>query len=231
MTGDDPLAAVEGALGYRFRDRELLQRALRHGSAGGEDYQRLEFLGDAVLGHAVAELLYERRPELDEGGLTRLKALLVRAETLAGLGRKLGLGEAAEVGRSEELAGGRARRALLEDLLEAVVGAVAVDGGWEAARALVDRLLGDVVATASLDDVAAADPKSALQEAAQARGLPLPEYREVRSWGPDHLRRFAFEVVWDGEVVARGEGRSKKEAQREAARRALVRLGLAPRGS
>ncbi len=226
MQGDagEAVGSLEERLGYRFRDRSLLEQALRHASTGGTSYQRLEFLGDAVLGHAVAGMLFHRFPEVDEGRLTRLRAYLVRSQSLARQAAQLGLGEAAEVGRSEEER--RDRPALLEDLFEAVVGAIEIDGGWDAARAFVERRLGPEVAALRLEDLVLADPKSALQEAAQARGLPLPEYRELAASGPDHRPLWRFQVLWDGEPVAEGEGTSKKQAQQEAARRALERLGL-----
>jgi len=220
----EELDVLQARLGYRFRDETLLQRALRHPSSGGPSYQRLEFLGDAVLGHAVALMLFERFPDLDEGELTRMRAHLVRSRSLARYGARLGLGETAEVGRSED--GSRGRRALLEDLFEAVLGAIERDGGWEAAFAFVERQLGDAIATLVPGSPDLDDPKSALQEAAQARGLPLPIYREIGRSGPDHRRLWRCEVLWNGEPLAEGEGRTKKDAQRAAARRALARLGI-----
>jgi ribonuclease-3 len=228
----DALTDLEESLGYRFNDRELLSRALRHGSAvtAQEDgsYQRLEFLGDAVLGHAVAQLLFELFPRDDQGALTRKRVHLVRSERLAEQAALLGLDGWVEVGPSEEMSRGRERSALLEDLFEAVIGAIALDGGWEPAFEFIRNQLADDLE--ALDDrtLALADPKSSLQEEAQARGLPLPVYREVGSSGPDHKRLWVYIVIWDGEEVARGEGVSKREAQHQAARRALVRLGLVP---
>jgi ribonuclease-3 len=228
----DRLDALEEALDYRFRDREILERALRHGSSVMSDlagtYQRLEFLGDAVLGHAIALMLFNRFPGDDQGDLTRKRVHLVRSERLAERAALLGLDGWVEVGPSEELSRGRERAAMLEDLFEAVIGAIALDGGWEAAYAFIRRQLEDELD--ALDDrtLALADPKSSLQEAAQAKGLPLPEYRRVGVSGPDHHRKWAYVVVFDGEEVARGEGVSKREAQQQAARRALVRLGLVP---
>jgi ribonuclease III, bacterial len=226
------LEALQQRLGYVFAEPDLLARALRHGSAaaatGEGSYQRLEFLGDAVLGHAVADLLFRTYPGRDEGDLTRMKAQLIRSESLAAKAEALGLGEAVELGRGEELTGGRRRRALLEDVFEAVVGALALDGGWEVARELVERIFAPDLEALDERALALADPKTTLQEAAQARRLPLPEYREVGAQGPDHSPRWVFDVVWDGEPLARGEGRTKREAQQEAARRALYRLGLVP---
>jgi ribonuclease-3 len=227
-----PYAELEDALGYRFRDPGLLGRALRHGSAmtSGDEgsYQRLEFLGDAVLGHAVALMLFERFPRDDQGDLTRKRVHLVRSERLAEQAALIGLDGWVEVGYSVEHDGGREAAGLLEDVLEAVIGAIAVDGGWDQARAFVERRFGDQIDALDERTLALANPKSALQEAAQARGIGLPGYRLVRRGGTDHSRQWVFAVDWDGEEVARGEGRSKRGAQQRAARRALVRLGLVP---
>ena len=228
----DRLAPLEELLGHRFTDRALLRRALRHGSAadGRGTYQRLEFLGDAVLGLVVARMLYDRFPFDDEGLLTRKRSHLIRSQKLAEIAALLGLDGWAEVGPSEQASGGRERSTLLEDLLEAVVGALAVDGGFEVARGFVEAHLAPELDELDERQLALANPKSALQEAAQARGLGLPEYREVWSGGADHDRRFAYVVLWGGDEIARGEGRSKRDAQQQAARRALARLGLVPEG-
>jgi ribonuclease-3 len=232
---DDRLLRLAERLGHCFADREVLARALRHGSAATAQaegsYQRLEFLGDAVLGHAVAELLFAALPEADQGRLTRARAALTRSQALAAKGAALGLAEVVEVGPSEESDSGRQRRALLEDVYEAVVGALAVDGGWPVARAFVAReMAADIAAFADPARSAATlvDAKTALQEVAQAEGRPLPAYVEVGASGPDHGRCWAFEVWWDGTPLGRGEGATKRAAQKEAARRALVRLGRWP---
>lgn len=229
---DEAIDELETALGYRFRDRELLWRALRHGSSAtaqeAGSYQRLEFLGDAMLGHAVAQLLFEAYPRDDQGQLTRKRVHLVRSERLAERAALLGLDGWAEVGPSEEIGGGRERAALLEDLFEALIGAISLDGGWQAAFDFVAEQFAEDLSQLDARTLALADPKSSLQEEAQARGLPLPRYREVGASGPDHRRMWAYAVMWDGDEVARGEGVSKREAQQQAARRALVRLGLVP---
>jgi ribonuclease-3 len=235
MSGDshDALAGLEKAIGYRFRNREILERALRHGSstASGQEgsYQRLEFLGDAVLGHAVALMLFERFPDDDQGDLTRKRVHLVRSQRLAERAALLGLDGWVEVGQSLELGGGRESTKLLEDVFEAVIGAIAIDGGWREARAFVERQLGEEAETLDKRTLALANPKSELQEAAQAKGIELPEYRLVFKGGSDHHRLWSYAVIWDGDEVARGEGRSKRGAQQRAARRALVRLGLVPK--
>ncbi len=229
---DEAIAELEAAIGYEFRDRDLLSRALRHGSAFAAQeagsYQRLEFLGDAVLGYAVAQLLFAAFPNDDQGQLTRKRVHLVRSERLAERSALLGLEGWAEVGPSEETGGGRERAALLEDLFEALIGAISLDGGWPAAFDFVADQFAEELSLLDARTLTLADPKSSLQEEAQARGLPLPKYREVGASGPDHRRLWAYAVVWDGDEVARGEGVSKREAQQQAARRALVRLGLVP---
>lgn len=228
----DSLEELEGLLGYEFTDREILARALRHGSSVASDfagsYQRLEFLGDAVLGHAVALMLFERFPRDDQGDLTRKRTHLVRSERLAERASLLGLDGWVEVGSSLERGGGRGSTNLLEDVFEAVIGAIAIDGGWSEARAFVERQLGEEADALDERTLALANPKSALQEAAQAEGLRLPGYRLILEGGKDHERQWVYAVDWDGIEVARGEGRSKRGAQQRAARRALVRLGLVP---
>jgi len=232
MVRDEALAELEERLGHRFVDRALLRQALRHGSSvvAGESgsYQRLEFLGDAVLGNAVALLLFKQFPWADQGTLTRMRSHLTRSTTLAGKAALLGLDGFVEIGPSEELSRGRERNALLEDLFEAVVGALMVDAGWEQALDFVYGQFDQDLDELDERTLALADPKTALQEAAQARGVALPMYRQVGSVGPDHSRQWVFDVLWDGEEVARGEGRTKRAAQAQAARRALVRLGLVP---
>ena len=229
---DDRFEELEDLLGHRFENRNLLRRGLRHGSAVTAQergsYQRLEFLGDAVIGHAVAQILFEQFPEDDQGMLTRKRVHLVRSERLAERAALLGLDGWVVLGPSEELARGRERSALLEDLFEGVVGAIFLDGGWHAALDFIHDQFADELENLDERTLALADPKSSLQEVAQARGLPLPEYRKVGVTGPDHRRLWVFDVIWDGKEVARGEGVSKREAQHQAARRALVRLGLVP---
>jgi ribonuclease-3 len=231
-TERDPLAELEAALGYEFSDIEILKRALRHGSAMASDiagtYQRLEFLGDAILGHAVALMLFERFPRDDQGDLTRKRVHLVRSERLAEQAALLGLDGWVEVGFSLERSGGREAASLLEDVFEAVIGAIAIDGGWEEAKAFIERQLGDEADDLDERTLALANPKSSLQEAAQGMGLRVPEYRLLHSGGNEHQRLWTYVVIWDGEEVARGDGRSKRGAQQRAARRALIRLGLVP---
>jgi ribonuclease III len=223
---------LEQEMEYTFQDPYLLGQALRHGSSLastiGGDYQRLEFLGDSVLNFAVALMLFRRFPDQDQGGLTRMRAHLTRSSTLAEKAYLLGLEQLAELGRSESTAKGRTRQALLEDLFEAVVAALALDGGWQAAYHFLELQFADDIEKLDERTLILADAKTALQEAAQARGLALPKYRQLKVTGPEHQRLWVFEVVWDDEVLAQGEGNTKREAQQQAARRALARLGLIP---
>ena len=224
----DEFETLQEAAGYRFRDRGILEHALTHRSRANEDVtggvidnESLEFLGDAVLGFVIAELLFTRFPERDEGQKSKMKAALVSTPALARQARRLGLGEHLLLGRGEEKTGGRAKRALLADGYEALIAAVYLDGGIDAARAFILRefepLVGDVAGAVTIGD----DHKSALQEMLQGRGDPLPEYVVTAEEGPAHRRLFRVEVRVRGDVLAEAEGRTKKDAEREAARKAL----------
>jgi ribonuclease-3 len=217
------VAELERRLGHGFRDRARLEAAWVHRSAANErklagNYERLEFLGDAVLGLITAAWLYRRHPDLPEGELSRRKAALVSAGALARYARGLGLGAHLVLGQGEERSGGRDKDSLLADSLEAVIAAVYLDGGMRAARQVVERFLRTSSATL---DVAASDAKSDLQERIQAEGRSAPTYRVSGESGPDHAKRFAVEVLIDGEVAGRGTGRSKKAAELDAARQVL----------
>lgn len=223
---EEALSRLEAALGYRFRDRELLAQALRHSSAAHQSqapsFERLEFLGDAALSHAVAALLFERWPGASEGQLTRARAALVRERTLAPLAQKLGLSPALELGSGLEAED--AGPSLLADALESLLGAILLDGGWRALRTVTHRLMAPLLAELQPADLPLEEPKSTLQELAQRQGLPLPIYREVEVRGPAHRRTFVYEVTFDGRALAHGEGSSKRSAQQEAARAALRAL-------
>ncbi len=212
--------AVESRLGYRFRNPELLRQALRHRSQastqGKPSNERLEFLGDAALSHAVAELLFSRWPQAREGELTRARAALVKGEALARLAEQLGLAEALEVAEGVEPGD-----ALLADALEAVFGALCLEMGHRRFASFVRRLFSPMLAELAERQLAELEPKSALQEMAQRRGWTLPVYRQVEVRGPEHQRLYVFEVEVEGRVCGRGEGSSKKIAQREAAKAAL----------
>jgi ribonuclease-3 len=216
----------EQRLGHRFRRRELLACALTHRSfarerESEEHYERLEFLGDAVLKLVTAEWLFERHPERREGPLSKQLAQLVSATALAPYAAALGLGEELRLGVGEERSGGRGKRSLLADSLEAVFGAVYLDGGLDAVRPVIHRML-ETAAGEGTD--LRADAKTTLQELAQARGLELPLYRLVAATGPDHSKRFSVECWLAGELAGRGEGASKKVAEQRAAADALGRL-------
>lgn len=231
--GDAGLHELENRLGYRFRDPGLLVLALTHrsfvhdegdGSERG-DYERLEFLGDAVLGFVVAERLWRQDPGASEGVLTRRKQVVVRSSTLSRVSRELGLGDALRLGRGEELTGGREKRSLLADVFEAVLGAVFVDGGIRAARAFVRRHLGPGLDEAGGADQVSEDYKTRLQERIQSRLHVTPEYRIVSRSGPDHARSFRVEVFLGNQTLGWGEGTSRKRAEQRAARMALERIG------
>ena len=230
----EPLDALEERLGHRFRDRALLLRALTHSSfaneadpaAGVADNETLEFLGDSVLGFLVADLLFRAHPEWGQGWLTKARAELVSEGAFADKGRNLGLGTLLRLARTDERAGGRERDARLADAFEALVAAVYLDVGLDAARAVVEKLFSAGLASLDPGELSRRDFKSALQERAQADGKPLPRYRLLSESGPDHEKRFVYEVRFGegDELTATGEGPSKKEAQREAARAALAAL-------
>jgi ribonuclease-3 len=218
---------LEARLPFPFKNRELLRQALVHTSYLNENpgigvgsNERLEFLGDAALGVVVAQQLYKDYPDVDEGRLTELRAWLVRRDTLARAAAQLGLGEALQLGRGEDAAGGRKRPTNLARAYEALVGAVFLDAGFARARAFVKATLKDEF-TALRQKGMPYDPKSRLQEVMQSRWQSTPSYRLVKTEGPDHARRFTVQVVANGKSLGQGEGRSKQMAEKEAAQRAL----------
>jgi len=228
----DEFEGLQRAIDYRFRDRGLLEHAMTHTSRANEDVsggvahnESLEFLGDAVLGFVVADLLFHEFPESTEGLKSKLKATLVSATTLARQAERLSLGEHLLLGRGEEKTGGRRKQALLADGYEALIAAIYLDGGIEQARAFVMREFAPLVADAKDGGLAGQqDFKSALQEHLQATDRPLPEYRLTGTMGPDHRKQFQVAVVVGGERLAEAIGPSKKEAEQEAARLALEAL-------
>ncbi|MBI2861840.1 MAG: ribonuclease III [Chloroflexi bacterium] len=220
---------MEQALQITFANRGLLEQALVHRSHLNEwsgppleSNERLEFLGDAVLGSVAAEYLYSTYPQLPEGELTTLRAALVRAETLAKWAKELGLGEHLLMGRGEEASGGRQRPRILAATFEAVLGAIYLDQGATVAREIVLRFLAPA-AEAALASQSLKDYKTRLQELTQAEYRVIPSYHLVEMTGPDHARRFTVEVMLGGEPLAQGVGRSKRIAEQEAARNALGR--------
>ena len=219
---------LDARLGYRFRSRDLLKKALTHASvrqAPGKrrDNERLEFLGDRVLGLAIAELLWEVYPTADEGELARHYNRLVRGRTCAAIARELDLGPLLVLSEAEADSGGRGKETILADACEAVLGAIFLEGGYEAARQVVRTHWGSRVGATAAD---ATDAKSRLQEWAQGQGLDLPAYVEVDRQGPDHAPRFTSEVRIRGRKPARGEGASKRAAEQVAASAMLAREGV-----
>jgi ribonuclease III len=220
------LHALEERLGHRFADLTLLDRALTHTSYAHEDpsgarrhNQALEFLGDAVLGFLVADLLHRRDPDADEGTKTKLRARLVSAASLARRAVELGVPDLLLLGRGEEKTGGRANPALAADAYEAVVAGLYLDGGIETAQSFVNaEFAPELAAAEQAPDV---DHKSALQEALQARGEPVPEYEVLAEEPLGRRTRFVVRCVIQGRPAAEGDGFSKKEAQQDAARKAL----------
>lgn len=217
-------AALMQRLGYRFQQPELLRRALTHRSFGAEHNERLEFLGDAVLNLAISALLFERHADSDEGDLTRVRAHLVREDSLHRVALALGLPEVLRLGDGEARGGGAQRPSILADAVEAVIGAVFVDGGFEPAREVVRTLFGEVIASSDAEHYGK-DAKTELQEWLQARRIPVPAYRIVATRGQAHAQTFDVEcaVAMLG-LAQQGEGRSRRAAEQEAARRLLDQL-------
>jgi len=224
-----PLAALEETIGYRFADPNLLEQALTHisGLAGARNragsYQRLEFLGDHVLGLVVSDMLFRAFPRADEGELSRRLADLVRKETCAEVARAINLGAFIRLGASEANAGGRQRVAILADVCESMIGAVYLDGGFPAASTLIHSLW---EARMRAPAKALRDPKTVLQEWAQARSLPTPTYREIERKGPDHNPEFLVSVELPLRPAAEGRGSSKRAAEQAAAAAMLEREGV-----
>lgn len=228
MSGSRRSASIESRLGYRFKDRTLLARALTHASVRSDrtsrsDNERLEFLGDRVLGLTIAAMLYEAFPDANEGELARCFNRLVRRETCAEVARSLELGAHLILSESEDDNGGRDKETIVADAMEALLGAVFLEAGYGPANELVRRLWGNRLM--ALPQIAA-DPKSALQEWAQGQGLPLPSYVEKARSGPDHAPVFVSEVRIAGRAPAEGKGPSKRAAEMAAATNLLLREGV-----
>jgi ribonuclease-3 len=228
------LEPLERRVGYRFKDRGLLEHALTHrsrvhedASGGVFDNESMEFLGDSVLGFVIAAMLFREFPQHNEGQKSKLKASLVSAASLARLAEQLDLGEFLILGRGEEKTGGRRKHAIIADCYEALIAAIYLDGGIEPAQRFIEQQFSELIEEAKRTGAGALftdDWKSALQEFLQSRGLGLPAYRLAGELGPDHRKSFVVEVVVEGEAVASAEGRSKKEAAQSAARAALEKL-------
>jgi ribonuclease-3 len=238
MTGNQE--QLEERLGYRFAKPDLLERALTHSSAIPElrathaaestpglfpqDNEQLEFLGDAVLDMLASEYLLAAFPDWSEGQLSKSRARMVNARALELAARRLHLGEHLRLGRGEEKTGGRDKPAILADALEAVIAAIYLEGGLEAARQVLRRTLFEFALEERGERIADSDRKSALQEFLQGRGQPPAEYRLAAETGPDHQKKFEIEVWVGGERMASGKGNTKKEAEQRAAHTALERL-------
>jgi ribonuclease-3 len=218
---------LQDTLNIVFKDPALLKKALVHRSYLHENpdfdlpsNERLEFLGDSLLSFIIAEKLYKDFPHLSEGGMTKMRAALVRMETLARLATSLRLGNYLYLGRGEETSGGRTKQSILAGVLEAVIGAILIDHGFKACKDFILRLFtGEMVKAA--DERLIADYKSQLQEITQARHHTAPIYRTIKEDGPDHAKEFTIEVIVDGKTIASGRGKSKRQAETEAARTAL----------
>ena len=230
----DEFEDLQTRIGYRFKDRGLLEHALTHKSRAAEDLsggvidnESLEFLGDAVLGFVVADALFHKYPDYTEGQKSKIKASVVSTQSLARHAERLGLGEHLILGRGEEKTGGRFKAALLADAYEALIAAIYLDGGMDPAASFLRRELADAIDEGQHPGFHGQDFKSALQERLQSLGRPLPEYRVVNEEGPDHRKVFHVDVIAAGETLASARGRAKKEAEQEAARLALERLASA----
>jgi ribonuclease-3 len=230
MTSASSADSLQSSLGYRFQAFELLDEALTHSShvneqktASPQHNERLEFLGDAVLSLVISEYLASTLPKSSEGALSKLKAQLVSEASLAQVARRLRLGEHLKLGRGEDRSKGREKDSLLADALEAVLAAVHLDGGFDASRTVTRRIFAEELAivAAQQEQPGAGDYKTQFQEWCQKRHDTLPHYAIVRETGPDHQKLFEVELSIQGEVVGLGSGRSKKEAEQQAAKQAL----------
>jgi len=221
---DERFDELQRRLGHRFGQPELLARALTHRSVGADHNERLEFLGDAVLSLAVSSLLFDRFAGSDEGDLTRVRAHLVREDSLHRVALLIGLPDVVRLSEGEARGGGAQRASILADALEALIGAVFLDGGFDAARGLVQRFFGEVIASTEIGGWAK-DAKTELQEWLQARRLPVPTYRIVATRGQAHAQTFEVECQVPAlGLVQTGEGRSRRQAEQEAAGRMLDAL-------
>ncbi len=219
---------LEEKVKHGFRNPELLNTALTHSSRACEagkgtiSNERLEFLGDAFLDAIIGEELYRIFPQEEEGFLSRIRATLVCEKSLAGVARKIGLGEYVMLGVGEERSGGRERESILADTMEAIIGAVYLDEGYDAAKKTVLTLFSDAIENAKRGKYIINDFKTALQEVLQAQGIRDISYATVHESGPDHCKTFTANLVVNGEAVAEGSGKSKKEAEQKAAEKALT---------
>ena len=217
-------------LGYTFKNEELLETALTHSSyikdmdmTPDMSNERLEFLGDAILDAVTAKMLFDRLPEASEGAMTKYRAMIVKGKSLAAIGQGLDIGSELKLGRGEEMYGGRSRVSNLENAMEALIAAVFLDGGYEAAQKFIERQFSEKIEKV-LSGKPPEDHKSALQEKLQASGPVSIKYETVREEGPEHDKTFYVRVIVDGSECGRGSGKSKKEAEQQAAGMALESL-------
>jgi len=216
---EDRLKRLEEKIGYRFKDRDLLKHALTHSSSGNKyNYERLEFLGDRVLGLVIAHMLFDEFKDENEGGLAKRHAVLVQGRTLALIGSVHNLGEDILMSDSERISGGETKDNIIADSLEALLGALYLDGGLDSAKTVIMTLWGDNIHTLA---EAPMDPKTELQEWVQARGLPLPMYDIISKSGPDHAPVFKVNLVVEDVAPIEAEGPSRRQAEKTAARKML----------
>lgn len=230
------LRALQKKMGYRFKSLELLNQGLRHKSfvhenveASGQDNERLEFLGDAVLGLVISHLTMDRYPDYPEGSLSRLRAAVVNETRLARIARDLSLGEYILLGKGEEMTRGRDKNSILASTLEALLAAIYLDGGFKRAFKVISQLFSDPLETAERESFYQ-DFKTKLQELSQETLKATPRYVLAREYGPDHNKIFGVKVMIEGKVAGVGAGKSKKEAEQRAAQRTLQKLHLLPKG-
>ncbi len=218
------LKDIQKSLGYTFKDEKLLETALTHTSYAHENnvesYERLEFLGDAILQMLTSRYIYEKYPDFPEGKMSRMRANIVCEESLSEIAKRLEIGKACRLGRGEELNGGRERASILADMVEATLAAVYLDGGPDKAREVIFDAYGHIIEEAAMGKLNR-DFKTELQEKLQENGAVKIEYRLVKEEGPDHMRVFTMEVMAEDKVLGTGIGRSKQEAQQNAARNAM----------
>ena len=223
------LSRLEQSIGYEFRDKQLLQTALTHTSYAYENnvqsYEKLEFLGDSILEFVSSEYIYENYPNLKEGEMTKVRAMVVCEESLAKVAKLHNFSDFLNLGRSEKLSGGNARTAILEDTVEAMIAAIYKDGGMENAKKFIINNLKDAIDYAT-HHVGLKDYKTVLQEKLQVNGDVKIEYVTIKEVGPDHDKSFEAEVRLEGRPLARGKGKSKKAAEMQAAKKALEGEGI-----
>ena len=222
------LTSLQTSLDYNFQDPELLQIALTHRSCLNspktkESYERLEFLGDAVLEMLISTFLYQKHPNKMEGFLTAVRSAIVRTESLSQICKENGFNKYILMSKGEELSGGRSNLSILEDVIESLMGAIYLDGGFLAAKAFFDKFIAPK-AQIDISEDKLKDPKSLLQELVQAKGLASPLYQTVQEIGPDHSKTFEVEVIVENNPIAKGTGKNKQEAEQAAAKLALIQF-------